>query len=140
MDWRRKWQPTPVFLPGESQGWWSLVGCCLWVAQSWTQLKQLSSSSSSEGKGPGKPLKPFRLEHAGWVREKGKKCQGNVRWENQSPLEARQQRCLHKAGTGVFHGGFGKEKGKPSSHSQHEGQIQGLPTTASLRSQPSWSH
>ena len=29
MHWRRKWQPTPVFLPGESQGWWSLVGCCL---------------------------------------------------------------------------------------------------------------
>ena len=24
--WRRKWQPTPVFLPGESQGWGSLVG------------------------------------------------------------------------------------------------------------------
>ena len=23
-------QPTPVFLPGESQGWGSLVGCCLW--------------------------------------------------------------------------------------------------------------
>ena len=30
MHWRRKWQPTPVFLPGESQGWWSLVGCRLW--------------------------------------------------------------------------------------------------------------
>ena len=30
MHWRRKWQPTPVFLPGESQGWRSLVGCCLW--------------------------------------------------------------------------------------------------------------
>ena len=30
MHWRRKWQPTPVFWPGESQGWWSLVGCCLW--------------------------------------------------------------------------------------------------------------
>ena len=27
MHWRRKWQPTPVFLPGESQGWGSLVGC-----------------------------------------------------------------------------------------------------------------
>ena len=27
---RRKWQPTPVFLPGESQGLWSLVGCRLW--------------------------------------------------------------------------------------------------------------
>ena len=30
MHWRRKWQSTPVFLPGESQGWGSLVGCCLW--------------------------------------------------------------------------------------------------------------
>ena len=30
MHWRRKWQPTPVFLPGESQGWESLVGCHLW--------------------------------------------------------------------------------------------------------------
>ena len=27
---RRQWQPTPVFLPGESQGWRSLVGCHLW--------------------------------------------------------------------------------------------------------------
>ena len=26
MHWRRKWQPTPVFLPGESQGRGSLVG------------------------------------------------------------------------------------------------------------------
>ena len=31
MHWRRKWQPTPVFLPGESPAWLSLVGCCLWV-------------------------------------------------------------------------------------------------------------
>ena len=30
MHWRRKWQPTPVFLPRESQGWGSLVGCHLW--------------------------------------------------------------------------------------------------------------
>ena len=30
MHWRRKWQPTPVFLPGESQGRGSLLGCCLW--------------------------------------------------------------------------------------------------------------
>ena len=46
MHWRRKWQPTPVFLPGESQGrgaWWAAI---YGVAQSWTQLKWLSSSSS----------------------------------------------------------------------------------------------
>ena len=30
MHWRRKWQPTPVFLPGESQGQGSLVGCRVW--------------------------------------------------------------------------------------------------------------
>ena len=43
MHWRRKWQPTPVFLPGESQGQGSLVGCRHYgVAQSRTQLKWLS--------------------------------------------------------------------------------------------------
>ena len=49
MHWRRKWQPTPVFLPGESQGrdggacWAAVYG----VAQSRTRLKWLSSSSSN---------------------------------------------------------------------------------------------
>ena len=43
MQWRRKWQPTPVFLPGESQGreaWWAAV---YGVTQSWTRLKWHSS-------------------------------------------------------------------------------------------------
>ena len=30
MHWRKKWQPTPVFLLGESKEWGSLVGCRLW--------------------------------------------------------------------------------------------------------------
>ena len=30
LHWRRQWQPTPVVLSGESQGWGSLVGCRLW--------------------------------------------------------------------------------------------------------------
>ena len=47
MHWRRKWQPTPVFLPGESQGRGSLVGCHLWGCESWIWLERLSSSSSS---------------------------------------------------------------------------------------------
>ena len=38
MHWRRKWQPTPVFLSGESQGWGSLVGCCLWGRTDWSDL------------------------------------------------------------------------------------------------------
>ena len=48
MHWRRKWQPTPVFLPGESQGWGPWWAAVYGVAQSWTRLKRLSSSSSSK--------------------------------------------------------------------------------------------
>ena len=47
MHWRKKWQPTPVFLPGESQGRGSLVAAVYGVAQSRTLLQWLSSSSSS---------------------------------------------------------------------------------------------
>ena len=43
MHWRRKWQPTPVFLPGESR-WAAVYG----VAQSRTRLKWLRSSSSHD--------------------------------------------------------------------------------------------
>ena len=43
MHWRRKWQPTLVFLPGESQGWGSLWAAVYGVTQSQTQLKWLSS-------------------------------------------------------------------------------------------------
>ena len=42
LHWRRKWQPTPVFLPGESQGQGSLVAAVYGVAQSRTRLKRLS--------------------------------------------------------------------------------------------------
>ena len=47
MHWRKQWQPTPVFLPGESRdggAWWASV---YGVAQSRTWLKWLSSSSSN---------------------------------------------------------------------------------------------
>ena len=59
MHWRRKWQPTPAFLRGESQdggAWWAAV---YGVAQSWTWLKWLSSSSIptklEAGRGEGNP-------------------------------------------------------------------------------------
>ena len=46
MHWRRQWQPTPVFLPGESQGQGSLVGCHLWGCTESDTTEALSSSSS----------------------------------------------------------------------------------------------
>ena len=54
MHWRRKWQPTPVFLPGESQGQGSLVGCRLWgctesdTTEVTQQQQQQQQSSSIE--------------------------------------------------------------------------------------------
>ena len=54
MHWRRKWQPTPVFLPGESQGRGSLVGCRLWgrtesdtTEATWQQHVMISEIKSS---------------------------------------------------------------------------------------------
>ena len=47
MHWRRKWQPTPVFLPGEYWGWWSLVGCRLWgrrVGRDWSDLAAVAAA------------------------------------------------------------------------------------------------
>ena len=48
MRWRRKWQPTTVFLPGESQGWGSLVRCCLWgrTESDMTEATQQQQQSS----------------------------------------------------------------------------------------------
>ena len=39
--WRRKWQPTPVFLPRESPGQRRLAGYSAWGSQSWTWPKRL---------------------------------------------------------------------------------------------------
>ena len=50
MHWRRKWQPTPVFLPGESQGRGSLVGCHLWgctrVGHDWSDLAAAAAAAA----------------------------------------------------------------------------------------------
>ena len=49
MHWRRKWQPTPVFLPGESQGRGSLVGCRLLgcrVGHNWSDLAAAAAANS----------------------------------------------------------------------------------------------
>ena len=58
--WRRKWQPTPVFLPRESCEQRSLV---YGVAQSQTRLKQLSTHTCI-GKGNGNPLLNSCLENS----------------------------------------------------------------------------
>ena len=50
MHWRRKWQPTPVFLPGESQGRGNLVACRVWGR---TELATTEATWQQQ-QGPGK--------------------------------------------------------------------------------------
>ena len=47
IPWRRKWQSTPVFLPGESHGQRILVGYSSWVAKSWTWLSDWAHTHTS---------------------------------------------------------------------------------------------
>ena len=63
--WRRKWQPTPVFLPGESQGLGSLVGCRLWghTELDTTERLPFQFSLSCIGEGNGNPLQCSCLEN-----------------------------------------------------------------------------
>ena len=56
MHWRRKWQPTPVFLPGESQGRRSLVGCCL---QGRTESDTTEATQQQQQQCHCKDLKPY---------------------------------------------------------------------------------
>ena len=72
MHWRRKWQPTPVFLPGESQGQRSLVGCHPWgrTELDTTEVTYSGSSSIPVVKVLDKHLEvDFALMFWDWVRE-----------------------------------------------------------------------
>ena len=42
VPWRRKWQSTPVFLPGKSHGWRSLAGYSAWGCKELDTTKQLT--------------------------------------------------------------------------------------------------
>ena len=63
--WRRKWQPTPAFLPGESQGQRSLVGFRLWdrTESDTTEWLHFHFSLSRIGDGNGGPLQCSCLEN-----------------------------------------------------------------------------
>ena len=65
MHWRRKWQPTPVFLPGKSHGRRSLVGCSPWGRKELdtTECLPFHFSLSCIGEGNGNPLQCSCLEN-----------------------------------------------------------------------------
>ena len=51
--WRRKWQPTPVFLPRESHGRRSLLGYSPWGRNKWDTTERLSTHNGSRGGNEG---------------------------------------------------------------------------------------
>ena len=74
MAWRRRWQPTPVLLPGKFHGWRSLVGCSPWSHEEsdTTERLHFHFSLSCIGEGNGNPLQCSCLENpkdrgAWWV-------------------------------------------------------------------------
>ena len=64
-QWRRQWQPTPVFLPGKSHGQRSLVGCSPWRHKELDTTERLCFhfSLSCIGEGNGNPLQCSCLEN-----------------------------------------------------------------------------
>ena len=65
MHWRRKWQPTPVLLPGESQARGNLMDFCLWghTELDMTEWLPFHFSFSCIGEGNGNPLQCSCLEN-----------------------------------------------------------------------------
>ena len=65
MHWRRQWQPTPAFLPGESHGQRSLVGCSPWGRweSDMTERLHFQFSLSCIGEGNGNPPQCSCLEN-----------------------------------------------------------------------------
>ena len=105
MHWRRKWQPTPVFLPGESQGRGGLVGCCLWgrtesdTTEATYQQQQNGNSNtvlddSREWACKHPPRSPITLP---WY--------GNLWTQQIFQKSSRNQICTYQEGPGDFSGG-----------------------------------
>ena len=96
MHLRRKWQPTPVFLPGESQGWGTLVSCRLrgrTVGHDWTKWMMPD---------PGLLFKvdlqflPCIGEHWGTTQDVQLTCLKNYREESRTVEEKEGFSCPHQ--------------------------------------------
>ena len=76
ISWRRKWQPTPVFLPGEFHGQRSLAGYSPWDDKDWDAAAAAAKSLQScptlcdpiDGSPPGSPVRgTFQARTLEWV-------------------------------------------------------------------------
>ena len=91
MCWRRKWQPTPVFLPGESQGQGSLVSCHLWGR---TESDTTEATQQQQQQQHGLPSGHIQLRE--WDLTKGRVLKNWCLWTMvlekipESPLDSKE--------------------------------------------------
>ena len=73
LHWRRQWQPTPVFLPGESQGQESLVDCHLWgpTESDMTEVTQQQQQQQQDQYGHSRDSKLCSLVLSPCVKQEG---------------------------------------------------------------------
>ena len=76
MHWRRKWQPTPVLLPGKSHGWKNLVGYSPWGRKESDTTERLHLTSSLKKKS-NKHIKSGPLQGCWGIKVGGR--QGGVK-------------------------------------------------------------
>ena len=61
VPWRRKWQSTPVLLPGKSHGWRSLVGYSLWCCKESDMMSDFIFTFTSDAGAADLEIKPWEL-------------------------------------------------------------------------------
>ena len=89
----RQWHPTPVFLPGRSHGWRSLVGCSPWGLEESDTTERLHFHFSllCIGEGNGNPLQCSCLENP---RDGVAQSRTQLKWLSSSKLSRHKSDCF----------------------------------------------
>ena len=77
--WRKKWQPIPVFLPGEFHGQKRLAGCSPWITKNQTWLSDFHFTSHSQGLDRCLPESPVKNAAGSPRKDSTAKTQGHMR-------------------------------------------------------------
>ena len=92
MPWRREWQPTPVFLPGESHGWRSLAGYSAWSPKELDTAERLTLSLFISKKAD---FKAFTFKHDDFQLSRASHGQDQRQWyrEAMARVESKEKKC-----------------------------------------------
>ena len=109
---RRQWQPTPVFLPGESQGWGSLLGCRL-LGRTGLDATEVTSQQQQQHLSTSSPM-PFqaptmcKVQHGATEmmsvhKPRERRCKQGPWRHTDRRTQRREKRSLWRSGTRALH-------------------------------------